>query len=190
MPSPANVSSVEALEAFRASLILYLSKARPALEEVNADVLRLRVWLQTEQRIHWENQLRRRKRELEDAQQALFSAKLSNLREATSAELQAVQKAKRRLDEAEEKLRRIKHWAREFDHRSEPLVKELERLHTALAADLPQAIAWLAQAVKTLDAYASVAAPKAAESGAARSAKSVPAAAAEDSHSVAEGGRS
>src|SRR5438046_9744601 len=74
MPQRAQVTSVEALEAFRASLIVYLSKARPTLEEVSADVLRTRLWLENEQRTHWENQVRRRHKELEQAQKALFSA--------------------------------------------------------------------------------------------------------------------
>jgi hypothetical protein len=81
----ANVTSVEALKAFRASLIIYVSKARPALEEVSADVQRMRSWLENDQRTHWENQLRRRLKVLEQAQQALFSAKIGNLREPRQA---------------------------------------------------------------------------------------------------------
>src|ERR1051326_5682638 len=46
MPERAQVTSVEAIEAFRASLILFLSKARPTLEEVSGDVLRTKLWLQ------------------------------------------------------------------------------------------------------------------------------------------------
>ncbi len=82
MPQKAHVTSVEALEAFRSSLIVYVSKARPTLEEVTADVLRTRLWLETEQRTHWEGQVRRRAKELEQAQAALFSARISN-REAS-----------------------------------------------------------------------------------------------------------
>ncbi len=42
MPERAHVTSVDALESFRANLIIYLSKARPTLEEVSADVQRMR----------------------------------------------------------------------------------------------------------------------------------------------------
>ena len=68
MTQKANVTALDALEAFRADLVLYISKARPTLEEVSADVVRARLWLENEQRTHWENQLRRRTRELEQAQ--------------------------------------------------------------------------------------------------------------------------
>ena len=154
MPERAHVTSVDALESFRANLIVYLSKARPTLEEVSADVQRTRGWLEDEQRTYWENELRRRSRALEEAQQALFSAKLSNLREASAAEQMAVQRAKRALDEAEAKLRVVKQWNRVFDNRVDPLVKQMEKLHTVLANDMVQAVAYLTQAINTLDAYA------------------------------------
>src|SRR6266446_1024309 len=124
MPQRAHVTSVEALETFRSSLIVYVSKARPTLEEVTGDVLRTRLWLQDEQRTHWEGQVRRRVKELEQAQAALFSARLSNLREETAAEQMAFHRAKRSLDEAETKLRTLKQWNREFDNRVDPLSKQ------------------------------------------------------------------
>ena len=155
----ANVTSVDALDAFRSDLILYVSKARPALEEVAADVLRTRNWLENEQRTHWEHLVKRRRKELEQAQAALFSARISNLRKESSAEVMAVHRARRAVDEAEEKLRVLKRWVREFDAQVEPLLKQTEKLHTVLANDMVLAAAFLAQAINTLDAYANVAAP-------------------------------
>jgi len=159
MPERAHVSSVEALEAFRANLILYVSKARPTLDEVSADVMRTRVWLQDEQRTHWENEMRRRYREMQEAQQALFSAKLSTFREETSAEQMAFHRTKRACDAAETKLKIVKKWDRDFDNRVEPLVKQTEKLQTVLANDMVQAIAFLNQAIKTLSEYARVPTP-------------------------------
>jgi len=156
MPQKAHVTSVEALEAFRSSLIVYVSKARPTLEEVTADVLRTRLWLETEQRTHWEGQLRRRTKELEQAQAALFSARISNLSDAISAEQMAFHRAKRAFDEAEGKLRTLKQWNREFENRVDPLVKQTEKLHTVLANDMIKAIAYLTEAIKTLAAYSEI----------------------------------
>lgn len=150
----AQVTSLDALDAFRSHLIVYLSKARPALEEVTADVMRARLWLENEQRTYWENQVRRRHKELEQAQEALFSSKISNLQKETAAEQQAFHRARRALDEAEDKLRTVKKWNREFDGRVQPLLKQTEKLHTVLSNDLPKAIAYLANAMNTLAAYA------------------------------------
>src|SRR5437667_78408 len=156
MPQSAHVTSVDALEAFRSSLIVYMSKARPTLEEISAEVMRTRLWLQTDQRTHWESQTRRRAKELEQAQAALFSARLSNLREESAAEQMAFHRAKRSLDEAQAKLRTLKNWNREFDNRVDPLVKQTEKLHTVLTNDMVKAVAYLTEAIKTLTDYSEI----------------------------------
>jgi len=170
MPDRAHVTSVDALESFRSSLIVYLSKARPTLEEVSADVQRTRGWLESEQRTYWENEFRRRSRALDEAQAALFSSRISKLRDVSAAEQMAVQRAKRALDEADAKLRAVKQWNRVFDNRVGPLVKQMEKLHSVLANDMVKAVAYLAQAIDTLHNYAGVIPPPAttaapAESG-------------------------
>lgn len=159
MPEKAHVSSLEALETFRSNLIVYLSQARPALDEISADVQRTRSWIEGEQRLHWETQMRRRTKDLEQAQQALFSARLGMLRKEGAAEQMAVHRAKAAVVEADEKLRTIKKWEREFDGRVQPLVKQTEKLHTVLSNDMTKAVAYLAQAIKTLSAYADKSSP-------------------------------
>ncbi len=159
MADRARVTSVEALESFRANLIVYLSKARPALEEVSADVQRMRGWLESDQRTHWMNEVKRRSQVLQEAQQALFSAKISTFREAGSVEQLMVHRAKRALEEAEAKLRVVKQWNRVYDNHTNPLVKQMEKLHTVLTHDMPLAVAYLTQVINTLEAYADVAPP-------------------------------
>ncbi|SRR5581483_9226261 len=157
MPEQAIVTSVDALRAFRANLIVYVSKARPALEEVTSEVLRTRGWLESDRRVYWEAQVRRRTRQLEAAQQALFGVSLSKLRDVTMSEKMAVRKAKEALTEAEEKLKSVKRWSRELETKLEPLTRQLEKLHTVLSSDMTNAIAYLGEAVRTLDAYAETA---------------------------------
>ncbi len=149
----AHVTSIEALESFRANLIVYISKARPTLEEISSDVMRTRLWLENNQRLHWEAQVQRRAKELEAARQELFSAGLANLRDTTAAEIMAVRRAERALEDADNKLRLVKKWTREFDSRTAPVARQLEKLATMLANDLPSAVAFLSQIIKTLDAY-------------------------------------
>lgn len=161
MAPRANISDVEALDAFRAKLVIYLGQARSALEEISSDVVRTRVWLENDQRVYWENQMRRRARALDEAQQALFSARLSLLNHETAAEQMAVHRAKRALDEGEAKLRTVKQWTREFESRVQPPVKQMEKLHSILTVDMVQALAYLSQALQTLAAYAETAPPSA-----------------------------
>ncbi|MEO7300241.1 MAG: hypothetical protein ABI042_16880 [Verrucomicrobiota bacterium] len=156
MSTRAKVTSVEALESFRTNLIVYLSKARPTLEEVSDAVIRTRVWLESDRRVFWENQVRRLRQKLQEAQQAVFSAELSSLREVSTAERMGVQKAKRAYEEGEAKLALVKKWNRNFANQVEPMARQLEKLQTVFATNLPLAIAYLSQAVKTLHDYSDV----------------------------------
>jgi hypothetical protein len=165
MPQQAHVTSVEALEAFRSNLIVYLSQARPALEEASAEVLRTRLWLENDQRTLWENQLRRRTKELEQAQATLFSARVSALGRESAAEQMAVHRAKRALEEADTKLRVLKKWNRDFEGRVQPLVKQVEKLHTVLANDMVKAVAELTQTLNALAAYAQIRPPASVTEG-------------------------
>src|SRR5579872_4263507 len=121
MPQKAHVTSLDAVELFRSNLIVYLSQARPALDEVAAEVSRTRSWLETDQYLHWESQLRRRFKDLEQAQQALFSSRLGALRKETAAEQMAVHRAKAAVAEADLKLRILRKWNRDFEGRVQPL---------------------------------------------------------------------
>lgn len=159
MSQRAHVTSTDAIEAFRARLIVYLTKVRPLVEDACDDVFRTREWLEHDRRLHWENQVRRRTRELESARQALHTVRLANLRETSAAEQAAVQRARRALSEAEEKLRLVKRWTMDFDHRVGPLVKQLEQLRTMLSNDAPKAAAYLAEVLQRLADYSGVAAP-------------------------------
>jgi len=166
MTTRANITSVDAVKSFRSSLIVYTSKARPTLEEVTSDVIRMRVWLETEQRVFWEAEGRRRLRRLEEAKQKYFTARLSLMRgEASAAEKMAVTRAQNAVDEADGKLRIIKKWNKEFDARTEPLARQLEKMHTLLSHDMPRALAFLTKVLETLDAYAGMVAPAAPSLG-------------------------
>jgi len=154
MPERAKVISVETLEAFRISLIIYLEKARGVLDQISDEVMRTRLWLQEDRRTHWEHEVRRRAKALEEKQRELFSAKLSNLREATQAEQRAVVEAKHSLSEAEGRLQLVKQWSRQYDGRVGPLAKEVDKLRDVLASHMGKAVAYLTQVTKTLHDYA------------------------------------
>jgi len=155
----ANVKSNEAIEAFRIRLLVYLSKVRPLLEDAQDEVFRSREWLRTDRVNFWRGELTRRQRALEQAQQALFAARFSDLRETSSAEMVAVERAKRSVTAAEDKLRAIKRWTLEFDHRVLPLLKHFEQLTTTLANDLPKGAEYLRQIVQRIDEYVEAANP-------------------------------
>ena len=156
MPLQAKISSVEAIESFRASLIVYLSQTRPLLEEMSRETIQTRLWLQNDQRRQWEHQLRRRQRKLEEARQELFAATLSKLQDASSLHYMAVQRAQRAVEEAEGKLATIKKWTRDLEDTAAPLTKQVEQLHGFLITDMGRAVVYLDQVLNALAAYRNV----------------------------------
>jgi hypothetical protein len=154
--SQAKVRSVASIEAFRSALLLFLSKARPTLEEVTSEVTRAKQWVQNDQRNHWQKEMKARGRELERAQGELFSARLSKISQASAAQQMAVHRAHNAMREAEDKLRVLKKWDRELQNRTEPMVKQIEQLHGFLMTDMARAVAFLGEVIKTLEAYAEV----------------------------------
>jgi len=166
MASQAKITSVEAIELFRAALIVFTSQARPALEEISSDVLRTRLWLENDQRRFLENELRQRNKKLDQAKQELFTARLSDFQETTSLLQMTVNRAQHAVHDVEARLGALKKWDRELDNRASPMLKEVDQLHSFLTGEMPKAIAYLAQVVRALDAYADAGAPAATTSGA------------------------
>ena len=154
MADQVKVTSIGALEAFRANLIIFINKAHNSVDEVGDEIRRTRQWLQNDQRMHWEGELRRRQKVFNEAKQVLLSARMSGLKSSTSEQEAAVAKAKRAFHEAEEKLANVKRWARNYDNAVDPLVKGLDGVRYALDHDLPKALAYLVQAQRTLETYA------------------------------------
>jgi hypothetical protein len=156
----ARVTSVEALEAFRASLIIFVSKSNSSLDQAMDEIRRTRGWIQNDQRTKWENEVRRRARALQQAEQELISARMSKALDNLSAQQAAVHKAKRALEEAQDKMRKVKLWMRDFDGLVEPMAKGLNSLRGYLDHELPQGIAYLAEVQKIMESYLEASKPK------------------------------
>ena len=161
MAEQAKVTSLDALESFRANLIVFMTTAHRCVDEAGDEVRRTRQWLQGEGRMHWEGEARRRKRVLDQAEADLYSARLSDLKDRTIVQEEAVRKAKRAMAEAEDKLRMLKKWNRDFDNSTDQLVKRLEGMRFFLDHDMPKALAYLVQAQRTLEGYAEASTPTA-----------------------------
>jgi hypothetical protein len=145
-------------------LIVFLSQMKPAIDEPAGEVVRLKFWLENEQREFWENQLRRRQRRLEEAQKELFNARLASVPESSSLQYLAVQQAQRAVQEAEHKLGLLKKWARELEDLTSPLLKQIGQLQGFVVNDMAKAVQFLTQSIQTLAAYAESGAPSAAPS--------------------------
>ena len=130
-----------------------------AIQVGNDEVKRTRTWVESDRHVHWKNEVKRRSRLLEMKQQELFSARIGNLSEPTQGHQQAVRRARKELEEANEKLDRIRRWTREFDNRVEPMARHVDKLRHTLTVDMGKAVLSLRQSIETLHQYAEVPLP-------------------------------
>jgi len=149
----ANVTSVEAIEAFRNSLIIFLEKARAALHDVSDQVGRTRTWVQFEQSSHWQNERRRRARALEQAEAELFSAKLSQWTDSAAQLKITANRCRAALSEAEDRLRAVKRWGRDYDQTVTVLAQKVEGLAHIVNHEMPKALAYLDNTAGNLHLY-------------------------------------
>ena len=165
MSDQARISNLDSIEAFRAALIVFISKTRVTLDQAQDAVKKTRGWLQTEQPQFWSAQIKARQKRLDQANAELMSARLSDFVESPTVQQMAVRKARYALEEAQQKLERTKHWARDFDRTVDPLARKLDGLRDYLDNDLTRAVAHLVEIQKILSAYAETHAPTNASDG-------------------------
>ena len=159
MADQAKVTSIDALESFRATLVRYLERARRSLDDVGGEVRRTRTWLDGDRRMHWDQQAKIRARKLAQAEQELYSVRLTDTHGVHALQKMMVLKARRAFDEAEEKQRVIKQWHRKFDQSVEPMLKRLESTQELVSLHLPLALASLDGSIRLLESYAEAHAP-------------------------------
>lgn len=154
MSEQAKISSIEALESFRADLIQYIAKARVALEDMEGDVRRTQTWLDTDRKQHWEGRMKTWLKKLHQAEQELYSANLTNPRASNAFQKMAVLKARRKVEEAEEKIRVVKKWRQTFENRATPLLRQLDPMFHLVGQHLPKGVYSLGESIKALQDYA------------------------------------
>lgn len=159
MSDQVNISSIDALEAFRADLIQYISKARVALEDMEGDVRRTRTWLDTDRVQHWGGQVKLWTKNLHQAEQELYSANLTSPQASNAFQKMAVLKARRKLEEAEGKMLVLKKWRQTFENRATPLLRQLDPMFYLVGQHLPKGVFALGESIKALQAYAEKTAP-------------------------------
>ena len=154
MNRQAHVTAVAELDAFRASLIVYLDKAGRVLDDVQQEVVGTRLWLQSDRQVHWKHEIRKRTKLLNQAEQELFTARLSGHPAAVQDRRRTLDRARRAVTEAEQRLTGVKSWLRQYETHVDARLKAVTRLRQTLTHDMKKAVAFLDQAGDILAEYA------------------------------------
>ncbi len=159
MDQQARITDTDALENLRSALIVFQARAKRSVDEVIDEVRRTKRWLEQEKRDYWEAQIRVRTRKLDQAEAELFNAKLSEFKDSIAREKMIVAKMRALVAEAEEKLRAVKYWDRNYEGMVEPMSKGLMSLREFLDVDMPKGIWQVTGSIKALDAYTEIQMP-------------------------------
>ncbi|MGD9648783.1 MAG: hypothetical protein AB7U73_23935 [Pirellulales bacterium] len=164
MNRTARVQSIESLEQFRAALGIFTDQAGQSLATVRADAERFLNWLGHDLFKYWQHQLRVRDEQLAEAKSDLHRCLAATIdphrTPSCHQEKKLVALAKRRLEEAEEKLAAVKRWATIVEEAILDFQAHAEPLAGALVADLPKAVAQMDRSIARLIEYTQVAPPE------------------------------
>ena len=154
---PARIDSPEVIKEFRNHLAVFDQACRNALMGNRADINATTEWLRSEQRLHWKHQLRKCEEALNVAQQEYSQAKWASgsgaIRSSGVEELRALQRAKRRKEEVEQKIKAVNTWSALLDQKIGKLMGPCNALMILLDQRTPQAMARLDQMLDSLEEY-------------------------------------
>ena len=162
MADRANVRSIDAISDCRASLVKYIPAARVTLGEARSDVLRTQQWVDAK-KIEWKNRLKKCNQLFANARSDLERAKIARPDAHPTMftdQHRAIEKAKRKVEECEQKLKMNARWARELERESMLFQASLQRLSRIIDGDLEKGVAWMAALLDHLGNYLQTKAPR------------------------------
>jgi hypothetical protein len=168
MGQPANVTSLDAVDDFRAALVCFKHEASTVLEGLEQQIYRLVQWIQQDQRQYWRHQSRRNEQQLQEAklnlQRCLMLKQVGDQRPACIEEKRALERAKRRQQACREKTAAVRKWSRAILQVVFEYKAGVGPLRQWLETDAPQTLALLERIRRTLEEYvAAPSSPQAAE---------------------------
>jgi hypothetical protein len=151
------VADVQTIERFRASLMVASETFGLALEEAEGEIERTLAWVESDQPEFWRKRIRKAQDEVVMCKSALFRKQeikaTADARPSVVDEKKALDRAMKRLEYAEHKLRNTKRWTTELPRQSVIFKGALSGMHTVLDRDVPRVNAMLKRMTEHLEAY-------------------------------------
>jgi hypothetical protein len=158
--SQARVSSIQAIRDFRATLIKVLAQVNDSLGAVNLESRRSLEWILERQPEFWKAEIRRCQDNVLQAKNDLHRCRSSPLpgggTPSCMEEKKALQRAQDRLKYAEEKAVKTRQWGATVQREVIEYEGRANQLAALLDGTMPQAVAYLDQALASLDAYLAI----------------------------------
>jgi len=152
----AKIDSLDAIKQFRIALIKFSEGVNAALGNADSDVDRAVSWLESEAKVFWLNEIRKRQLILGQAQEALRMKVLYKNYDGTTPsavdEKKAVHIAKQRLEIAELKLKAVQRYTT-IMQREAVLYKGSSQRFASTIQSSPVAVAYLNRVVDAIERY-------------------------------------
>lgn len=164
MSQSANVRSIESIHDFKVALANFADDARNALNGVESDLRKTRNWLQRDQLVYWQSQVKRRNEEVSTARTELHRRRLSQQGSdavTDTEQRENLRAAQRRLEEAERKVALVKKWVPVLEHAIAEYHTTAQPLGDSLGGSLVNSMMLLQRTVASLEAYLATAPPPA-----------------------------
>ena len=162
MSNQADVRSIDALRDFRAILTLYSEDAQGAIGAVKMEARRTLQWLHHDRKLHWGEQIKRRREQVASARAEVARRRLAKTPEHTPAfseQKELLRQAEAGLREAEMKVALIKKWEPALQLAVLELYAGIRRIGDLSGTDVPRASMLLGRIVDALEAYVRETAP-------------------------------
>ena len=162
MNAPANVHSLEAVRDFRGSLIRFGEQVTDCLDSLHGQVHRMIDWLEHDQPVYWQQQIRRGFDRVAEARLGLQRCQMRQVgghRPACVEEKQALRRAKARLEYCQKKLEVVHRCQRVVEQEANQFRGHCGQVNGLLQRELPRMTGLLDRILVSLEAYVAVAAP-------------------------------
>lgn len=156
MSTSANITSIEAVARLKTALAQFGGEVNDALVALELEARRPVDWIENDRSRYWPDQVQKASNQVSEARLALQKGELtidgSDARYCYE-ERKALEKAKRRLRLAEEKVQAVKRWKVRIHKEVEEFQVQVAKLRSYLDSDLVRAMATLGRMSDALAKY-------------------------------------
>jgi hypothetical protein len=160
----AKVTSLEALRNFKVALVRFAAEVESALMTLELEARRPVEWVEGDRARYWPQQIRKASDRVSEARLALDRCQVrisSEDEKSCYDERKALEKAKHRLQLAEEKTQAVRQWRYEMHKAAEDFHVQIAKMKHYLESDLLKGVAMLERMATALDRYAEQGGPEA-----------------------------
>ena len=168
MADGARVQDTGTIRLFRAAVIKFIEASNAAMTDAEGEIVKRVSWLEGEQSVFWQNQLRKLTDLISQLKEQIRMKKLfkdsSGRTPSAFDEEKKLRFAQQKFEIAEQKLANCRRWAKQLQREHLNYRGGVQRLATMLESDLVNGIATLDKALAQLEAYLAAGAPQLATS--------------------------